>query len=145
MIQQGSANSNAVLVKFDHDGQHLWSNQYGLAEGPWTDYLGIQAITGSSDGKLYLAGFSNRGDFAIENIGFEDNILMQIEECSSAGPAVPTLYWTGESNYTNDGVDPDSGAQFSNFTFRVNYTDADNDYPLPIEVWVDVDDNGAYA
>ncbi len=61
------------------------------------------------------------------------------------GPAVPTLDWTGESNYVTDGVDPESGAQLTNFTFRVEYTDADNDSPWPIEVWIDVDDNDSYA
>ncbi len=61
------------------------------------------------------------------------------------GPAVPSLDWTGESNYVTDGVDPESGAQLTNFTFRVEYTDADNDSPWPIEVWIDVDDNGSYA
>lgn len=62
-----------------------------------------------------------------------------------SGPAVPTLTWTGESNYTTDGVDPDSGAQLGNFTFRVEYTDIDNDSPWPIEVWIDADDNDTYA
>ncbi len=42
----------------------------------------------------------------------------------------PTLTWTGESGYEADGVDPDEGNTTSEFTFKVNYSDADGDAPL---------------
>lgn len=57
---------------------------------------------------------------------------------------VPTLDWTGEANYNVDGVNPNSGVGGSNFEFRVDYTDADNTAPTPIEVWVDIDDSDSY-
>ncbi len=60
------------------------------------------------------------------------------------GPAAPTLAWTGEPNYESDGLDPDSGAHLNSFTFRVKYTDADNDPPWPIKVLIDVNDDDFY-
>ena len=44
--------------------------------------------------------------------------------------ASPTLDWTGETGYESDGVEPSSGAPSTTFTYRVKYTDADNDAPL---------------
>jgi predicted outer membrane repeat protein len=57
---------------------------------------------------------------------------------------VPTLNWTGETNYTNDGVDPNSAIAGSSFTFRVKYTDLDNEAPTVYQVWVDADNSGTY-
>ncbi|GAB4346021.1 MAG: hypothetical protein Kow0089_23200 [Desulfobulbaceae bacterium] len=63
----------------------------------------------------------------------------------AGGNTAPTLAWTGEAGYTTDGVDPDSGAGGTSFTFRATYTDADDDAPAIIQVWVDEDNNGVYA
>ncbi|TAN40757.1 MAG: hypothetical protein EPN25_06600, partial [Nitrospirae bacterium] len=56
----------------------------------------------------------------------------------------PTLEWTGENGYTNDGVNPNSGPSGSSFTFRVTYTDTNNNAPITYQVWVDTNDNGVY-
>lgn len=58
--------------------------------------------------------------------------------------SVPTLSWSSESNYTTDGVNPDSGPGGSTFVFRVQYMDVDNTAPSTIQVWVDTNDNGVY-
>jgi hypothetical protein len=39
------------------------------------------------------------------------------------GVAEPQLIWTGEPNYTNDGVDPGSNTTGGTFTFKVSYYD----------------------
>ncbi|MEW6557182.1 MAG: carboxypeptidase regulatory-like domain-containing protein [Elusimicrobiota bacterium] len=41
----------------------------------------------------------------------------------------PTLSWTGETNYTSDGLDPETGYSTTTFVYRVKYTDNDNDAP----------------
>ncbi len=52
---------------------------------------------------------------------------------SASGPIIsnhaPTLAWTGETNYTADGLDPQGGDRNTNFVFRVKYADADNQTP----------------
>ncbi|MCX5785104.1 MAG: hypothetical protein NTX59_05405 [Elusimicrobia bacterium] len=47
----------------------------------------------------------------------------------AAGNSVPTLAWTGESNYIADGLNPESGDTATSFAYHVKYTDADNDAP----------------
>ncbi len=41
----------------------------------------------------------------------------------------PTLSWTGETNYTADGLNPETGNTATTFVYRVKYVDADNDAP----------------
>jgi len=41
----------------------------------------------------------------------------------------PVLFWTGEVNYTSDGLDYETGDISTIFTFRIKYADADNDAP----------------
>jgi hypothetical protein len=57
----------------------------------------------------------------------------------------PVLAWTGEANYTSDGIDPDTASSGTTFTFRVDYTDANNNAPVLIQVWINEDNNGAYS
>jgi hypothetical protein len=56
----------------------------------------------------------------------------------------PTLTWTGEANYVSDGLDPHTGYSSTDFEFRVEYTDADNDGPTVIQVWVDKNGDNDY-
>ena len=65
---------------------------------------------------------------------------MGADEYNSA----PSLDWTGETNYTDDGINPDSAPGASTFEFRVDYFDAGNDAPTTIQIWVDENDNGSY-
>jgi parallel beta-helix repeat protein len=41
----------------------------------------------------------------------------------------PTLSWTGETNYTADGLHPETGDSETDFVYRVKYTDLDGDEP----------------
>lgn len=55
------------------------------------------------------------------------SVTNSVEEGVLTNP--PALSWTGEANYTSDGLDPEVGYSTNTFTFRINYTDADNDAP----------------
>ncbi|MEN8164888.1 MAG: hypothetical protein ABFS37_12220, partial [Acidobacteriota bacterium] len=56
----------------------------------------------------------------------------------------PTLEWTGENGYESDGVEPGNSSAGAIFSFRVKYTDLNNDAPSTIELWIDKDDDGIY-
>lgn len=43
--------------------------------------------------------------------------------------AAPVLSWTGETSYVSDGLHPEVGNYSTDFTYRVKYSDADNDAP----------------
>ncbi|MEW6609641.1 MAG: T9SS type A sorting domain-containing protein, partial [bacterium] len=46
-------------------------------------------------------------------------------------PVAPLLLWTGERNYLYDGLDPEQGEPNSTiFTYRVKYSDGNNEAPL---------------
>ncbi|MBI4826970.1 MAG: right-handed parallel beta-helix repeat-containing protein [Nitrospirae bacterium] len=73
-----------------------------------------------------------------------DNTLPEYRTPFQNVAQAPTLDWTGETNYQSDGVNPGSAASGGTFTFRVKYTDTNNDAPNPVELWVDEDDSGTY-
>jgi hypothetical protein len=58
----------------------------------------------------------------------------------------PTLSFTGEQGYQTDGLNPEGNSSALTYTYRVDYTDADNDPPTPgyPEVWIDRDMNGDF-
>jgi hypothetical protein len=45
------------------------------------------------------------------------------------GNRAPTLSWTGETNYTSDGLEPQAGYPDTNFVYRAKYADQDNEAP----------------
>jgi hypothetical protein len=81
----------------------------------------------------------------------ENGVGLQSNPASSDGQWVkeliganPALSWTGETNYSSDGLNPESGFVFSTtFTYRVKYTDADNDAPKPAYPKVYILENGS--
>ena len=54
----------------------------------------------------------------------------------------PTLAYSSEIGYGSDGVDPDSGTASTSFSFKVVYTDADNNPPNSPNVHIDGDATG---
>jgi len=65
-------------------------------------------------------------------------------EYMGSSSAVPVLTWTAEVDFISDGVNPDRADGGSSFEFRVDYTATDGASPLPMEVWIDADDNGSF-
>ena len=57
----------------------------------------------------------------------------------------PVLGWTGETGYSTDGANPDSAAAGSDFEFRVEYSDSENDAPALIQLWIDENADGIYS
>ncbi len=44
--------------------------------------------------------------------------------------SIPELAWTGEANYSTDGLDPEGGDQRTIYTYRVKYTDQNSKAPI---------------
>jgi predicted CXXCH cytochrome family protein len=124
----------------------------------WTGYANCTNSSQSYNDdtrKLYTADsiLTGSGDFVIgaspsnhaNNLfnGLIDWIIWKNYAVSGTNNE-PMLSWTGESNYTNDGVYPDNALTGSSFEFRVSYADAENQAPNIIQLWVDANDNGSY-
>ncbi|MCE5230205.1 hypothetical protein LLG95_11480 [bacterium] len=130
-----------------------WANVTGiksstaLAAGTWYHVVGTRSgnkmrlfINGTLERELdCLAGFTvkttNFGALRLgpTMVGVVDEVQYFIPGTPSGslnGGHAPTLTWTGEANYTNDGLNPDNAAMGSSFTFRVKYTDIDNNPPM---------------
>jgi len=64
----------------------------------------------------------------------------------------PLLTWTGEPGYTNDGVQPNIGTAGTTFTFRIKYTDTEENIPQGVMLKISdgsssqmtLDSNGIY-
>ncbi|MCF6281686.1 MAG: right-handed parallel beta-helix repeat-containing protein [Candidatus Polarisedimenticolaceae bacterium] len=135
-----------VWLDQDSDGAYIESEKYTMVE---TD----AADTTTSDGKRYSLTQTivvPTGEYFLDY-----RLYASDGEFDATGtPTVPglialtnnppTLAWTGEVNYSSDGVNPDSGDGGSNFTFRVDVTDFDNTLPTLVEVLIDIDNSGTF-
>ena len=65
-------------------------------------------------------------------------------EYMGSSTAVPVLAWTAEADFISNGVNPDRANGGSSFEFKVDYTAGSGAAPVPMEVWVDADDNGSF-
>ena len=95
----------------------------------------------ASDGNVWIPGSSTNLCAHCHGSGLvlaEDRVPFQ--DIADA----PVLSWTGGTGLVADGVAPDSGVSQGFFTFRVDYSDANNDSPSTIQVWIDLDDSGSY-
>lgn len=117
-----------VWIDKDHDGYD--DDHYDMTELDAGD-------TNYFDGKLYTFAtpIAKHGDNTFSYRFY----FASGADVASGDPAAdhqfivtnnaPTLAFTGEPNSTGDGVDPDIGGNGATFTFRVTYTDNDNEAP----------------
>ncbi|OIO75397.1 MAG: hypothetical protein AUJ85_03115 [Elusimicrobia bacterium CG1_02_37_114] len=75
--------------------------------------------------------------------GVTDANFRTIRHTPAAFSIAPVLSWTGETNYTSDGLDPQTGTSTTTFIYRVKYTDADNDTPADGYPKVYIQKNGS--
>jgi parallel beta-helix repeat protein len=135
-----------VWLDEDHDGAYSGSEKYAMSEADAADsttsdgkrYTLTKAIEAPA-GKTFLSYRLYASDGQFDAIGAPtEPALIAITN----NP--PTMAWTGEASYGNDGVNPDSGNGGSDFTFRVDVTDSDNTLPTLVEVLIDIDDSGTF-
>ncbi|MDI6704154.1 MAG: hypothetical protein QME40_05760 [bacterium] len=115
---------------------HIYKNGIEIEAG----YTMTEIDTGDTDyrdGKVYyyIIPLTNPGDDYTYKFAAEDiNGISATGEPTKkkSGPKVttpPTLSWTGEEGYESDGINPDPGDISTNFIYRVEYKDVDNDPP----------------
>lgn len=124
-------------------GMRIWYKRTGVtanigtANPPVPEDLPLAA----SDGTVWINNTVHNLCIGCHNTGIlEGRDRTPMQDTTQA----PTLAWTGEAGYTADGAAPDAGLSGSTFTFRVEYTDTNNDPPSAIQVWIDANDNGSY-
>ncbi|MCX7716408.1 MAG: hypothetical protein N2Z73_03230, partial [Endomicrobia bacterium] len=76
-------------------------------------------------GTDYIYFFEAKDEYDAFAVGVSTAII----DAPDIAGSPPTLTWTGETEYENDGIWPNSGTINTQFLFRVKYTDIDNDPP----------------
>ncbi len=127
----------------DNDGPEAGTPRIVILDGV-AEVLNVTMIevnsgdTDFTDGKFYVysATLNVGTDFSYYFYAKDANGALASGEATAPpldAPDVlnrlPTLAWTGEAGYVTDGVDPDSGDMDATFTFRVDYSDPDNNAP----------------
>lgn len=122
-------------------------------DAPFTGYPKLHILKGGATVQFltmtYVSGTCTAGamysiSYAIDTLGADFTYVFEAYDANGvkatgtasqaqAGPGVytnkPVLSWTGETNYVSDGVNPDMGAKGIFFSYRIKYTDADNEEP----------------
>jgi len=116
-------------------------------DGVWTD-----VYQGTFNDKVWIEKNFTQGTVTQARIRFSVNstdvgLYWELYEFDfyriSLNP--PILTWTGETNYESDGLHPEMGYSSTNFVYRIEYTDADNDGPGWLKVRVDKNGDGDYV
>ncbi|RJR16407.1 MAG: hypothetical protein C4581_09960, partial [Nitrospiraceae bacterium] len=137
MVRDGKLTGREPGLMIWYNNDDIVTNNASNPSPPSPENLPLSASTGT----IWRGNTS--GNLCTHCHG-SDNTLPEYRNPYQAVSLAPTLDWTGETNYQSDGVNPESATSGSTFTFRVKYTDANNDAPVYIEVWVDKNDNGTY-
>jgi hypothetical protein len=144
-INNDSPSPIEVWVDLNDDGSYDAGEKYAMAETDVTDtnifngknYTKSISIVKAGDGVLSYRFYAHDGVLEATGAPTADSTLTTLNNA-------PTLAWTGEDFYQVDGANPDNGGGGDTFTFRIDYTDGDNDAPSTVQVWIDEDDDGSY-
>ncbi|PWI46270.1 hypothetical protein CEE45_17665 [Candidatus Heimdallarchaeota archaeon B3_Heim] len=143
---------STVQVWIDDDddgyepGEKLLMNAVNISDETYYDgklYTFNRVLTNTNGNVKHYRFYAVSDGVSITGVP-TDNSSVYVFDSSSGSGSAPTLDWTGEVNYSLDGVNPDSAVSGTTFEFRVEYKDTDNDAPAQIQLWIDVDNNSAY-
>lgn len=140
-----------VWVDEDDSGSYESSEKYDLLEVDTNDtdvsngklYRVILAINDAGDSTLAYRFYAWDGKFDATDGAAVGNPIDDTANTITLSNNAPVLSWSDESGFVADGINPNTATTGSTFTFRVNYSDADNNAPSAIQVWVDRDDDGS--
>lgn len=111
-------------------------------------HLNFTSITHTFD-NIYLDNSGVYNSSGTATVTFRDYYRYNLTDAAGVTATWdPTLSWSGQTDFTGDGVNPNDALTNSNFEFQVKYTDkgiaANGDVPSAIQVWVDSNDNGTF-
>jgi hypothetical protein len=93
------------------------------------------------DAEAASAGIAFNDHFQIKFQFYEDDPIpvdgFAIDEVQVRPNAPPVLTWPGDTDYEQDGLDPESGDIRDTYVYRIKYADADGDPPALVQVHVD--------
>jgi hypothetical protein len=77
---------------------------------------------------------SEKGNYYYKIIAKDDKGLLArgsagYLRCGPIISSAPTLTWAGNTNFTSDGLNPETGKPMTKFEYRVKFTDKDGDSP----------------
>lgn len=121
------------------------------ANGYW--FFDLKNISTTSLNAFF--SYSDSGDnIIIDVIGQNLETGSLIADTANGTPAspiiltintAPMLEWTGESNYTDKGLFPETGYSATDFTFRIKYKDADGNAPAEHKLYLDKNGDNDYS
>ena len=110
-----SENNEIYYLKWDGE-------EWVDGDGSGQESINISTNSGdSSYPSLYLDSSEN------PHIAWKDKTLGNYDIYYLKWNDAPALSWTGETNYANDGLHPETGYRDTDFVYRVKYTDVNND------------------
>ncbi len=149
-IKYGDANYQIprtiqVWVDLNDNGSYEDNEKFAMQDADSSDidcsngklYRKTIAIGIAGDGTSNYRFYASDGKFDATGAPTADSSITLANNA-------PVLSFTGESGYAADGVSPDSALAGSSFVFRIKYTDAENQAPTGMQVWIDENDNGSY-
>jgi len=129
--------------------------------GSYINQADVWTYDGSTWTEIYTGGFNNKAyssvyfpqksitkarvQFSVNTGGCGMNWDLYEFDFHKISVTAPTLTWTGETNYSSSGVNPTSGYNTTTFVFRVLYTQAENNGPTFIKLYIDKNGDGDYA
>ncbi len=141
----------------------LSSETWRSAASGWTYTGEIANLDDVRKISIGLFEYSGTGSVYMDNVrifeddGFviyaEDPVVSVISDhalkmAAKHGPIpnnAPVLDWTGESDYVSDGLNPETGDNTTTFTYRIKYTDVDDETPIMHTVYIDKNGDGDYS
>lgn len=144
-INNDSPTSIEVWVDLNDNGSYEVDEKYAMTGSEALDtnlvdgksYSKRLTIAKAGDSVLNYRFYAHDGSLEASGAPTADSTLTILN-------TTPTLAWTGADFYLVDGVNPDTGGNGATFTFRITYTDSDNELPSIVQVWVDANDDDIY-
>ena len=119
--------SGCPKLRIKKDGSEILGSPFNMSSSG-VDYK--NGVTYTCTSQLSVTG-DYTYYFEVKDINSLDGVGSAA--LSQNGPHItnaPILSWTGEENYTSDGINLESGSANTAFIYRVKYSDIDGDAPL---------------